>query len=118
MQFTPAKQRSYMGVIRDFCNTAMGDNPLMEGPVSLEITAVYLWQKSATKKRLAAIDGGWKFTKPDGDNIAKIVKDSMNKIAFVDDAQCAITIVRKLYGDKPCLKVTVETLDGVPTPVI
>ena len=117
VQFTPAKQRNYMGVIRDFCSEAMGNRPPMEGPVNLRIVAIYPWPKTATKKRVAAEDGAWKFTKPDGDNIAKIVKDSMNKIAFLDDAQCASTTVWKLYGDKPCLRVSVEALKGVPAPV-
>jgi len=117
VQFTPGKQRNYMGVIRDFCSQAMSDRPLFEGPVRLTIAAVYPWPKTVTKKRLASIDGAWKSTKPDGDNIAKIVKDSMNKIAFVDDAQCAVTTVFKVYGDKPGLRVTLESLEGIQAPI-
>ena len=36
---------------------------------------------------------------PDADNVAKIVLDSLNGIAWVDDSKVSILTVRKQYSD-------------------
>lgn len=42
--------------------------------------------------------------KPDVDNLAKIVLDSLNKIAYDDDAQVCRLLVEKRYGrPRKCL---------------
>lgn len=117
VQFTPAKQRNYMQVIRGGAHDAMDGRPPMEGPVSLKIVAVYPWPKTTTKKRRGDAAGAWKYTKPDSDNIAKIIKDSMNNIVFVDDAQCACVAIWKCFGSRPGLTVSVESLAETPAPV-
>ena len=117
VQFTPAKQRSYMGVIRGGAHDAMDGRAPVDGPVSLKLVAVYPWPKTTTQKRRADPAGAWKATKPDSDNIAKIVKDSMNNIVFADDAQCATVAIWKIFGERPGLTVVVESLDGTPAPV-
>lgn len=118
-KFTPARQRNYMGMIRAEAHQQMKrfDGPL-EGPLQLKIAAVYLWPKSTTKARLAAADGAWKTTKPDSDNITKIVKDALNTIAYADDAQVSFSSCWKLLGPKAGLVVEVISLAGVPAPTI
>lgn len=39
--------------------------------------------------------------KPDADNIAKSILDSLNNIAFTDDSHVIELSVRKLYGTFP-----------------
>lgn len=118
-KFTPARQRNYMGMIRAEAHEQMKRfaGP-MQGPLQLKIAAVYLWPKATTKARLAAADGAWKTTKPDSDNITKIVKDALNTIAYVDDAQVAFSSCWKLLGPKAGLIVEVISLAGVPAPAI
>lgn len=41
--------------------------------------------------------------KPDADNVAKSVLDSLNSIAFKDDSQVTTLIVHKLYGEEECV---------------
>lgn len=119
VKFTPAKQRNYMGVIRAEAHKAMKAFPgPLTGPLQLKIAAVYLWPKSTTKARLAAADGAWKTTKPDSDNITKIVKDALNTIAYVDDAQIAFSSCWKTLGPKAGLIVEVISLEGVAAPAI
>lgn len=117
VQFTPAKQRSFMNVVRGSAHDAMDDRKPVEGPVSLKVVAVYPWPKSTTKKRRADPAGAWKTTKPDDDNIGKLVRDCLNGIAFVDDAQVCQSASWKVFGERPGLTVSVEALDGVPAPV-
>jgi len=118
-KFTPARQRNYMGMIRAEAHEQMKrfSGP-MQGPLQLKIAAVYLWPKATTKARLAAADGAWKTTKPDSDNITKIVKDALNTIAYVDDAQVSFSSCWKLLGPKAGLVVEVISLAGVPAPAI
>lgn len=119
MKFTPKKQRDYMGAIRAEAHRAMKAFPgPLTGPLQLKIAAVYLWPKATTKARLAAADGAWKTTKPDSDNITKIVKDAMNTIVYVDDAQISFSSCWKVLGNKAGLVVEVVSLEGVPTPQI
>jgi Holliday junction resolvase RusA-like endonuclease len=118
-KFTPKKQRDYMGMIRAEAHKQMQTLPgPIEGPVQLKIVASYLWPKSATKKRMAAVDGAWKTSKPDADNLAKIVKDALNKIVWLDDAQVALSTTWKLYGPKAGLLVEVIPLDGFAAPTV
>lgn len=118
-KFTPAKQRNYMGMIRAEAHQQMAGFPgPLTGPLKLSIVAVYLWPKATTKARLAALDGAWKTTKPDSDNITKIVKDALNTIAFIDDAQVSFSCCWKLLGPKAGLIVEVESLEGVAAPTI
>jgi Holliday junction resolvase RusA-like endonuclease len=61
------------------------------------------------KKRLLP-DAFWRTSKPDFDNLAKIVGDALNKVAWLDDAQIAAAWVRKVYSDMPGLNVKFEVL--------
>lgn len=114
--FTPAKQRNYMNVIKDACDQAMEGRPPMEGPLAMDVVAVYPWPKSTPKKRREAPDGAWKYTKPDADNIIKIVKDAIEGIAYVNDAQVSAEQARKLLGEKPRLIVSIRSLTGIEAP--
>ncbi len=48
--------------------------------------------------------------KPDSDNIAKVVADALNGIAYDDDAQIADLTVIKRYTENPCVKVTIAEI--------
>lgn len=118
-KFTPKRQRDYMGMIRAEAYEQMKRFPgPLAGPLQLKVVAVALWPKATTKARLAAAHGAWKTTKPDGDNITKIVKDALNTIAYVDDAQISFSSCWKLLGPKAGLIVEVISLEGVPAPTI
>ncbi len=84
---------------------------VLEGPVYLVVTASYTVPKSWSKKRAAA--ARYKTSKPDGDNVAKLVKDSLNGIAWSDDAQVAVLHVEKLYGPLACLNIYIQSLGDV-----
>lgn len=118
VQFTPARQRNFMQVVRSLASDAMRGRPLFDGPISLKVTAVYTWPTTATKKRRAAPDGAWKTTKPDGTNIQKLPEDAMNGIVWTDDARIAEWSGSKVYGPKSGLVIEVASLEGVETPIV
>lgn len=75
---------------------------MLEGSIKAKIFVYYKIPKSYTKKRVELIRQGKEHPckKPDADNIAKIVLDSLNKIAFNDDAQVVELIVIKRWTEK------------------
>ena len=56
-------------------------------------------------------DGEYKATKPDTDNLIKMLKDEMTKAGFwKDDALVASEIVEKFWAETPGIYVEVEEL--------
>ena len=49
--------------------------------------------------------------RPDADNIAKIVLDALNGIAYKDDSQIVDLSVPKRYSDKPRVEIFIEQRD-------
>lgn len=99
--FTPHKQRAAMKVVKAAYQAAsVGRNAPMTGALKLEVLCVYeipvSW--SQAKKRAAANGLVWKTSVPDCDNLGKIVSDSLNGLAFTDDALVAVCVVAKRYG--------------------
>ena len=77
-------------------------------PVAVRIEAVYGIPKSySKKKRERALNGELAPTKkPDADNIAKVVCDALNGVAYVDDTQVIDLRVFKRFGE-PCVTISI-----------
>lgn len=109
-RFTPAAQRNYSVAVKLFCQAAMAGAAPLDGPIAVEIHAVYPWPASWSQRKRIAPGNRWKVSKPDYDNIAKLVGDALNTIAWTDDARICKALAYKYYGDLPCLKVRVRKL--------
>jgi len=108
VRFTPAKQRGAMAQVKALCASQMGTMRPMEGPVEMQIRATWTAPASwSAKKREAAT---WKTGHPDADNLGKLVADSLNGIAFLDDAQVVSLHVWKTYGPRAELAVRIRTV--------
>ncbi|MBR3270798.1 MAG: RusA family crossover junction endodeoxyribonuclease [Clostridia bacterium] len=59
-------------------------------------------------------DGSYKTTKPDTDNLNKMLKDEMTKLGFwKDDALVASEVIEKFWADIPGIFINIEELkDG------
>ena len=81
-----------------------------DSQLDMTIIAYYAIPKSVSKaKREAMLLGKIRPTKkPDWDNIGKIVADSLNQIAYKDDAQIVDALVRKYYSDNPRVEVMIK----------
>lgn len=85
---TPQDTLSYENLVRwVFTNTM--ESKKLQGEIEAKIVAMYPIPKSMTKKNRQLIDEGklHPTKKPDLDNVAKIILDSLNKIAFDDDVK-------------------------------
>lgn len=87
-------------------------NPVT-GPVELFVTFVFPYLQGEPKKnRIKGLI--WKTTKPDTDNMVKLLKDSMTAVNFFgDDAQVCDERVRKVYGEKPRIEVAWRELPSL-----
>src|SRR5690606_4329523 len=86
---TPEKTRTYEGMIRTQAIMVMGARKPIEGPVAIDLWAVYPIPKSwpRRKRELALLGKILPTVKPDLDNIEKAVKDALNGVVWTDDAQ-------------------------------
>ena len=82
------------------------------GPVHVDVVATFTPPTSWPKwKQAAALAGAWPHTvKPDIDNLLKLVKDGLNGLAWVDDAQATNVTGRKQYGQTAATHVTITLL--------
>lgn len=96
---TPKDTVNYENWVR--INYKEQDGKYLDGPIRATITAYYPIMSSYPKKRVKAIKEGLEYPakKPDGDNIAKIILDSLNGIAFKDDSQIVELTILKRYTE-------------------
>ena len=60
-------------------------------------------------------DGEYRITKPDTDNLQKLLKDCMTATGFwTDDALVASEIVEKFWAERPGIFIRVEELTASP----
>jgi len=76
-----------------------------DGPLSLRV--IWCFPRGKSHKH-----GEWRSTKPDTDNLQKLLKDCMTLCGFwKDDAQVAREIIEKRWSDEPCgLYIEIEKL--------
>lgn len=79
----------------------------LEGAIEGEIKAYFQIPKSVSKKkREQMILGEIRPTsKPDWDNVGKIICDSLNGLAYHDDSYIVNCRVRKFYSDEPRVEI-------------
>lgn len=97
--YDPAKSRSWKGTAQVHMLAAMraAGLALLEGPLEVEILAVFDCPVSRYRKRDPR-QREWKATKPDAENIAKACLDAGSGVLYRDDAQVALLTVRKVVG--------------------
>ena len=102
--YTPKETAQYENLVK-LCfreAAAAQEVELCEKPVRAQLEVYYEIPKSTTKSRRGAMmmDRLYPTKKPDADNIAKIVLDSLNGIAYKDDSQVVELMVNKFYSKR------------------
>lgn len=109
--YTPQATKDYETIVA--LRYRLSGGKMFDGAVSLHILAEYTIPKSATKgKRRDMIEGTMlPLKKPDNDNIAKMIMDGLNKVAYHDDSQVAELVVLKKYSENPSVTVTISSIE-------
>ena len=115
---TPDKTVLYENLIKTSFMAAENKKTFFDGePVEMYITALFPIPKSTTKKDRERIRNKELFPikKPDSDNIAKVICDALNGVAYHDDTQIVKLEVRKQYTEgEPKVVVALGLFDGYP----
>lgn len=114
--YTPKSTAEYERLVKSRFKLAQIDNgfKLTDKPVRIAIVAYFPIVKSTTKtNRRLMLDGYVLPTKkPDFDNIAKIICDPLNKLAYADDSQIVeCQVKKKYYGGAGCVCVLIEEVN-------
>ena len=108
--FTPEQTVIYENFVKlCFINTKQN---MLTGQLKAIITAFFPIAKN-DKKNIKEDKETCKIrhtSRPDCDNIAKIILDSLNELAYKDDSQIVELIVKKYYSNIPRVEVVIEEL--------
>ena len=109
---TPEATVLYENLVKTEYERQVGQKFPDDAMLDVRIFAYYPIPKSISKKkRQAMLDKRIRPTKkPDYDNIGKVVCDSLNGIAYRDDAQIVDGLVRKFYSDDPRVVVKISDI--------
>lgn len=111
--YTPKETVAYENWVKTcYLEKYRGQRPL-EKPLKVKIIAYYDIPKSTSKKKKQQMLDNEIFptVKPDTDNIAKSVLDSLNGIAYLDDKQVVKLIVEKYYATVANVAVMIEEVE-------
>ena len=112
--YTPYKTREYEEMIKTIYSLQVGHKWFPDdAEILLEVIACFAVPKSASKtKRELMLNGDiLPRKKPDYDNIAKIITDALNGVAYKDDSQIVWADIRKKYAKNPCVYVTLTSIN-------
>lgn len=111
--FTPQKNVIYENFVKEIFLDSGGERFPDETPLEMIITAYFEVPRSYSKKKTAAAlkNEMWPVKKPDADNIAKIICDALNGIAYRDDTQIISLKVLKIYDKGSGVQVNIKELE-------
>ena len=110
--YTPSETSRYEELVKlSYLNNAKGYK--FTAPVKVTIKAYHKPPKKSKKVVEDMLNGRILPTKrPDADNVAKIILDGLNKVAWEDDTQVIEMMVAKRYSEEPLVAVIIEEIDA------
>jgi Holliday junction resolvase RusA-like endonuclease len=110
--YTPKETVEYENWVKQ-CYLLEHGQTMLEGQINAHIKAYFGIPKSYSKKQRRQIEEGKlrPTKKPDTDNIAKAVLDSLNGIAYRDDSAVVSLTVEKLFDDIPRIEVILSKVN-------
>lgn len=108
--YTPTKTKNYEYLVKQSFLLKYPNAEVLEGRASVSILALFQVPKSTSKKNYEKMLNKQisPTKKPDIDNIAKIVLDALNKLAYKDDTQVVDLNIAKAYADRERLIIKIE----------
>ena len=111
--YTPEKTKQYETLV-GLCYRNIAKDYKFTSPVRVIVMAHFKIPKGKSKKVVGDMLNGHILPtkKPDVDNVAKIILDGLNGIAWEDDTQVTELVVSKYYSEEPRVSVMVEEIDS------
>lgn len=110
--YTPEKTKEYEELVKwTYKNKYNIAEMPTDKPLRAEIKAYFNIPKSLGRLEKEQLKGKYYPHKPDTDNIAKVILDSLNKLAYLDDNQVVDLKVEKWYTeDEERVEVKIEEI--------
>ena len=108
--YDPPELRTARAKLTDLVGRYAAEQPL-EG--ALQLVTKWIWPMETDGQGvLSGMEYRWKTSKPDTDNLIKMLKDCMTRTGYwKDDAQVASEITQKFYGPKAGIYIEVVRMD-------
>jgi Holliday junction resolvase RusA-like endonuclease len=108
--YTPDKTVNYEARIVGAYDVKYANQELCDEELRIIIRAVFPVPKSTSKKQAGLMLAGEiaPTKKPDADNIAKVICDALNGIAYTDDTRIVTMMLTKEYGAIPGVWVLLD----------
>lgn len=113
--YTPQQTINYENWVKTCFLEQCGEIKPLEKPLKVIINSYYEMPKSVSKKKKMQMlrNEIVPTVKPDLDNIAKSILDSLNGLAYLDDKQVVYLEVAKFYSDNAYVLVSIEEIEEV-----
>jgi len=110
---TPEKTVNYTNLVRLLWREKYPGFMPLKGAVRLELRIFKSIPKAAGKKKAALMEAGEirPETKPDWDNVGKMISDALEGLAYERDSQIASGQVEKLFSSRPRVEIKVMPID-------
>ena len=96
-------------ILRDALLPYVPEEPITDAPICFEAAWLFPYLKRAKKHKPG--DVMHKITRPDTDNLNKMLKDVMTDMGFwKDDALICTEIITKAYSDEPGIIIRIDVL--------
>lgn len=105
--YTPEKTAAYENLIKVAFLESKEEIFEKDMQLSMELLAVFSIPKNTSARMRIKMQNKdiLPQKKPDIDNIAKVIMDALNGLAYHDDAQICNLKVSKIYGDNPRVEI-------------
>lgn len=109
INYTPVKTVNYETLIQELFITKYPGFVPLTGAISIDVIAYLSIPVSKSKKQKELMRNGevLPVVRPDCDNVQKIVFDSLQKLAFLNDGQIVRASVKKIYSDQPRVEIVI-----------
>ena len=108
--YTPTKTKEYEELVKQYFIIKNRCAKPLEGRLEVTIRAHFGIPKNTSKKQKEEMlnNNISPVKKPDIDNIAKIILDALNKLAFNDDNQITKLSIEKVYSEEEKVYIKIE----------
>jgi Holliday junction resolvase RusA-like endonuclease len=105
--YNDPKYTNYKKAIALYCQHYFG---VSDKPIAMHVIFLFGIPKSWSKQKKEAII--WHTSRPDSDNLLKGIKDALNGIAYIDDAQVCYVSAKKQYAENEGIEIEIIELKG------
>ena len=113
--YTPKKTRNAEAMIEAMIRTQVMELGSFEEGIPLRLEATFYRERPKHLPKRVTMP----ISRPDYDNYAKLLTDSLEKFVYKNDSQICTAVIRKRFGSPPRIELAIEVdSDGEASPEV